>query len=415
MELAFPSEVNIQQKTEMCNPCRFCKAEMPCEAVYCPVCGKKQARAPHTPKKRGNGTGSVYRLPNGKWRAERTLEPFMDYEKQKCYRRRVTRSDFTTKRDALQYLSILGTELDTRKTTAAARLARQSDKTMTTLKQLYDLWLPSCTRSKSTVNCYQAGFAVFRDCWNTPMKDMDIDDLQACLDDCGKGRRTQENARTALGLVYKYGIPRGYVPANVSGEPNLARFLTICDAEKGKHKDGMTELDLERLRGAVPRLPYAGYILCHCYLGFRPAAFLGLTVASYDASERAFTGGIKTVAGIDRTVTVSPKIQPYIDALIAGRTEGPIFRDLSTGRELTMKRYRAIFYETLDAVGIQPLSDPPHRLTPHSCRHTFATLMKRVEAPEKDKLALIGHTEAAMLRHYQDVNFDDLRRITDAI
>ena len=41
--------------------------------------------------------------------------------------------------------------------------------------------------------------------------------------------------------------------------------------------------------------------------------------------------------------------------------------------------------------------------------------MKAVQAPDKDKLALIGHTSTEMLRHYQDVDMEGLRRITDAI
>lgn len=56
-----------------------------------------------------------------------------------------------------------------------------------------------------------------------------------------------------------------------------------------------------------------------------------------------------------------------------------------------------------------------HRYTPHSCRHTFATMMKRVKGADKDKLALIGHTSQEMLRHYQDVSLDDLRKVTDAL
>ena len=56
-----------------------------------------------------------------------------------------------------------------------------------------------------------------------------------------------------------------------------------------------------------------------------------------------------------------------------------------------------------------------HKYTPHSCRHTFATLMKRVDGAEKDKLELIGHSSPEMLRYYQDVALDDLRKITDAI
>jgi len=42
-------------------------------------------------------------------------------------------------------------------------------------------------------------------------------------------------------------------------------------------------------------------------------------------------------------------------------------------------------------------------------------MMKNVSAPDKDKLRLIGHTSTEMLRHYQDVDIDSLRRITDAL
>ncbi len=41
--------------------------------------------------------------------------------------------------------------------------------------------------------------------------------------------------------------------------------------------------------------------------------------------------------------------------------------------------------------------------------------MKRVQDADRNKLELMGHTSAEMLRHYQDVSFEDLRRITDAI
>ena len=56
-----------------------------------------------------------------------------------------------------------------------------------------------------------------------------------------------------------------------------------------------------------------------------------------------------------------------------------------------------------------------HLYTPHSCRHIFATLLKRIEAPSKDKQELIGHASEEMLKYYQDVDIQDLKRITDAI
>ena len=104
---------------------------------------------------------------------------------------------------------------------------------------------------------------------------------------------------------------------------------------------------------------------------------------------------------------------------MAGRTSGPVFVSASGGR-LSLRDYRTAFYAALDAIGFDnPMEESNgvirHRYTPHSCRHTFATLLKDVPAPDKDKLRLIGHTSAEMLRHYQDVDVDSLRRITDAL
>lgn len=76
-----------------------------------------------------------------------------------------------------------------------------------------------------------------------------------------------------------------------------------------------------------------------------------------------------------------------------------------------------IFYELLESLNIEnPVDeDGRHRLTPHSCRQTFATLLKRAQGSDTDKLALIGHTSTDQLRDYQDVPVEDLRRIIDQI
>lgn len=118
-------------------------------------------------------------------------------------------------------------------------------------------------------------------------------------------------------------------------------------------------------------------------------------------------------------VTVSPKIQGIVDRLVIGKTSGPVFC-APDGSAMGIKAYREAFYAVLDAVGVEnPVTVRDgieyHKYTPHSCRHTFATLMKTVKAPDKDKLSLIGHTSTEMLRHYQDMDIEALRRITDAL
>ena len=244
------------------------------------------------------------------------------------------------------------------------------------------------------------------------MDDLDVDDLQDCLDDSYAGRRTRQNAKAALGLVYKYGIPRDAVPK----DRNLAQFLRITDPGESSKKPGLSlaELDLVR-KAAEEGDPVARIVLCHCYLGFRPSALLQLTEADYDPERGCFVGGIKTEAGKGRTVTVSPKISAHVAALREVSAGGYIFG--RSGAALNLSDYRALFYDLLDRLEIQnPVDDQGrHRLTPHSCRHTFATLLKRTRGSDADKLALIGHTSTDQLREYQDVPVEDLRAITDQL
>lgn len=383
--------------------CRKCGQDVP-DGPFCCQCGTKQVVAPQRPKGRGNGQGSVYQLKNKSYIAVKTLGYYLDDDGKK--KRRTVSKCFKRKKDAVEALPLLGLEK-----TATGKAEK---KARTTLKELYDLWLPTHRAGKDTLGNYKAAFKYFSPLYHMLAADIDIDDLQECIDDCPRGKSTKKNMRTTVGLIYKYGIPRGYFPEKL----DLSEYLVITGKE-GVGGVGLPTAYLEELKKAVGSVPYADYIVCQCYLGFRPSELLSLRVEHYNATERAFVGGAKTDAGKDRTVTVSPKIQPIIDRLLAARAEGQVFCR-SDGAAMSLKDYRAAFYGVLDALGLEnPTFEvngtQKHTYTPHSCRHTFATLLKRVEGADKDKLALIGHASEEQLRYYQDVEFNDLRKITDSI
>ena len=375
--------------------CKKCGAEIPKDAVFCHKCGVRQQPQTQRPKSRGNGQGSAYKTPNGKWAAVVTLGYTLDDDGKK---HRITRSKygFGTKKDAVAYLPQL-------------RLQPKTVK-LITFKEIYEKWYPTHRADASTMGCYRAAYKYFRDVWYYRMADIGIDDLQECLDDCPRGRRTLENMKALAGLMYKYAVPRRQASLN------LGQYL-IVSGERGS-KDGLPMDVLKKIQGAVGTVPYADFVVSECYLGFRPGELLDITVDDYDPSKKAFVGGSKTDAGRDRVVTVSPKIQPIIDVLVSQRHSGHIFSP--DGKKMSPKAYREAFYAVLDAVGFDnPIKivngQEYHTYTPHSCRHTFATLMKSVQAPDKDKLELIGHTSTEMLRHYQDVDLEALRRVTDAL
>ena len=396
-------------------PNNKCGAELPPDAVFCPRCGKKVQKDLKNKKSRGNGLGSVYKLPNGKYCAEKTLGWIVDElppdappgTKPRKRRIKVTRQ-FSRKKDAME--AVLSLSLDDRRPREGTATQRKGQRV--TLKELYDQWEPTHGRGKSTMNCYRAGFRIFESLWWVPMADLDIDDLQACLDEPGVGRRTQENGKTALGLVYKYGIPRDVIPH----DRNLASFLRLSASGSSSQKVGFTGEELRKISAAAEKGDQeAQRVLCHCYLGFRPTALLALREADYDAKTRCFVGGIKTAAGKGRTVPVSPKIQCYVDARLAGDPQRYVFGE--DGAQQDLAKYREAFYALLQRLGVDNPVDERgrHRVTPHSCRHTFATLMKRVAGADADKLALIGHTSTEQLRDYQDVPIADLRKIIDAL
>lgn len=375
--------------------CRKCRAEIPDGSRFCSACGIKQSVG-QNPKSRGNGQGSVYQLPNKKWIAVKTIgyELTEDGKKKRLTR---SKSGFRTKKEALEYLPKIGDQPRDRQVT---------------LKQVYDAWEPMHRAGKSTMDCYKAAIKYFKPVWNFNISDITVDDLQECIDDCPKGKRTRQNMRTLCGLIYKYAIPRKLT------DLNMGQYL-IVSGENGSGKDALPEDAVKAIEANVGKVRGADYVLCQCYLGFRPSEFLSLDAINYNRKEKAFVGGAKTDAGKDRVVTISPKIQPIVDQLMRGKISGPVFCG-DNGLKMDIKAYRALFYNVLEECGIEnPITETDgvkrRKYTPHSCRHTFATMMKRVPGADKDKLELMGHTSVEMLRHYQDVEYKDLRKITDVI
>ena len=381
--------------------CRKCKKEAP-DGAFCIFCGTKQEKPKGAPKKRGNGQGSVYKMADGKYKAVVILGYYADDEG-KMHKRTRTKT-FDKKTDAIVALASLKTNTSAKK------------KEKITFKQLYEKWFPTHRAGKSTMDCYKSAMKHFKPVWHMQMDEIDIDDLQDCLDNCGKGKRTQENMKAMCGLVYKYGIPRNCTPNNL----NLSQFLVV-GGESAAHRDSFTEDQISMIKKQINTVDYADYLYCMIYLGFRPSEFLALEISDYDKKNHYFRSGAKTEAGMNRVVTISPKILPIIESISDLRESGAFFGD-TDGRHFSLGYFTDnCFYPALESCGIDnPMVEVAggvkrHKYTPHSCRHTFATLMKRVEGSSKDKQELIGHASEEQLKYYQDVEISDLKKITDLI
>lgn len=382
--------------------CTKCGRELPDGALWCCWCGKKQ----HSEKRRrtrGNGQGTVYKRPNGKYRATVVLGYYTDKNGK---RRKKTRSkDFALKKDAVAALPALLSG------------GREKINTSITFQEVYQKWSPGHaeTVGKSTMDCYAAAYKHLAPLWFLRMADIEIDDVLECFEDCTAGKRTKQNMKALLSLMYKWAIPRHCVPDRL----NLAEFVRVS-GEDGPGRPSFTDAQIKAIRGQIGKAPGAAQVLCMIYLGFRPSEFLALQKADYDPKLQTITGGAKTEAGRGRTVTVSPKVLAYVEQAAEG--EGEALFCAPDGKPYNLTFWTEnVFYPVLEAAKINnPMVEigggvMRHLYTPHCCRHTFATLMKRVDGAAKDKQELIGHASEGQLKYYQAVELDDLRKITNAL
>lgn len=376
--------------------CRKCSRVLPEDAIFCCYCGVKQVVAKKKATKRANGTGSVKK--RGKtWTAIGPAK--MVYKNGQFVLYRPEKRGFSTRTEALLAAPTVGQYV-------------KKKETALTFSQIYEKWLARHKDrvTKGTLYCYTSAYKYYSDLYPAPFVDLVTEDWQGCVDDCTKGKRTRENMKALGTLLYKYAAEQAIT------ERNFAQYIYIGKLDQVS-RHAFEREEVERIiAGALAGVPYADYVLCACFLGFRPLGLFNLRKEDYDPESNTLVGGVKTDAGRRRIVPVSPIIQPYLDRLLASDSEY-IFPNRH-GEQMTPDNYRKdYFYQCLEDLGIQkkPEAGESPKYTPYSCRHTFFTMMGRVAGQEKIKAELGGHTSYEMSKHYQHPDLEDKRAIINAL
>ncbi|MCD8023319.1 MAG: integrase [Lachnospiraceae bacterium] len=200
-----------------------------------------------------------------------------------------------------------------------------------------------------------------------PFRELQLADLQKCLDECTLKKASLENIMCMLKQLYKFAEPRELCVRN------YAQFLTLPDAEDDEHGVPFTDEELRTLwqhSGDVN----AEMVLIMCYSSFRVSAYRTLEV---NRQEWYFRGGLKTAAGKNRIVPIYSAIRPLVAARMS-RNEGLLVRT-------SVDTVRNGMYQVLEELGL-----PRH--TPHDCRHTFSRLCETYGVNEADRKRMLGHS-----------------------
>lgn len=405
--------------------CRKCSRALPEDAIFCCYCGVKQDASRKQPK-RMNGSGWA-RKRGRTW----TAGLIVGYDENDAPET-ITLGGFPTKSAALDFVPVLKAsknipkqERNTILRQAKMRptidealfIVRASRKGVTadlsTFKEVYERWVPFYEPriDKSTMSGHRAAMTYFKDIWDVPFSQLSADDLQDCIDACPKSRRTRENMKSLGKRLYEYAIGRKLATVN------CADYVYI-PKETERRRAALTAQQVEMIRQQIGKYPMADYVYCLCYLGFRPNEMLQLEKSALRHQDGVdfLVGGFKTEAGTDRAVTIAPQIRDILARLHSA--PGDLLFPGPDGAMMDDGYFREkVFYPLLAYLNIQPIPEAgkPADLVPYSCRHFFSNLLKDASGSDKDKAALMGHSDyETTKRVYQAADLQAMQRITNS-
>ena len=327
---------------------------------------QEQKKLLHKPKTRGNGTGSVYKLPNGKYRAAITLG--YTEEGKRIYK---TKSGFKTKKEGVAYIDKL------REDAAAPKEIK--------FFKLYEEWsrhhFEGISKSKQTA--YHIAYNKCEPLHYRNISEIRLKDIQTIVDKCIGGYYPKHDIKVLCNQIYKFAME------NDHAVKNYAQFIKLPTLEKSK-RDAFSEEEIKSLWEDYNNgNGFTGYILVMIYTGMRYGELNELLKQNIFLDKSYMIGGIKTDAGVDRQIVIADKIKPIIE-----RIYGSCKKKLL---EMSEKLFYEQYYDALDRAKVR-------RLTPHCCRHTFATRMAESGAQPAIIKEMAGHENYSTTLQYTHIS-----------
>lgn len=357
--------------------CKKCSQELPDNAVYCYLCGKKQTTAPKTRhRKRAHGTGTIRK-------DSRCRNPY------------IAIAPASPNGSGRTYL---GSYPDIKSAQAALEDFVKNGRPElynATLADIYALWSNVHYEHIADATTYKAMWKRMEAIYSVKMSDIRAAHFQPFVD-AATSKSAADKIKSLAVMLCRYAMENDLV------DKNYAEFVRLPKFEKTE-KIIFTAEQLETLwqHTSDKRVQV---ILAMIYMGFRLGEMLLLRPDSLHLDEGYIVGGIKTEAGTNRVVPFPPNIPEikgfFRNWLSEAVSEEPLF-------PMTAKQFRhTYFYQPLSELGMIDgqlrkgtgnswVFPDKHHLTPHSTRHTFASLSSSAGMRPEELQKIIGHADYA--------------------
>ncbi len=205
------------------------------------------------------------------------------------------------------------------------------------------------------------------------IKDAKLIDLQKIIDPYSPN--TQRRIKGVLSQMFDIAI------ANDITNKNYAQYLTLKKLEKStKHKPFSND-EVNMLWDNLT-LNNVDIVLIMIYSGVRPNELLKLENENIFISDNYFITGSKTDAGTDRYIPINSKIK---DLIINRMSDNKYFLNEKNIYKFTKSHMRGRFDKVCQQLKMEH--------TPHDCRHTFISMMKKADADPLYLKRIVGHAD----------------------
>ena len=365
--------------------CRKCGKDIPEGSVFCNWCGTKQERR-KAQRKRGNKTGSVYRLKNGMWQAAVTVAVWHD-EDGKIRQKRKCRN-FVKKSDAVLALTDMIRE--------AGDIEQAKDMTLRELWEIYSRSKDYDALSQSQSMKMRIAWGRWKDLEFRGIRTLTVADIEDCLEANTESYYPARDMKVCLSHLYEIAVKREIVQTKKTDYADIP-----FEAPKAK-RECWTQEEVDALwKDYEAGNAFTAYIIIMCYAGLRYGELATIPLGSIDLKENRMQWGIKTEAGIDRVIPIHPRIKPLIERLTEKRKERLL--------EMNEDNFYAAYWKVIARTGLR-------QLPPHTCRHYFFSRMTAAGVQGGIIAEVGGHANyLTTLKNYVRVPFEDKLKAVSAI
>jgi len=343
--------------------CRKCHQNVT-DAPYCCLCGAKQSDIPakqKSPKKRGNGQGTVFKR-GDTWVAQKTIYFYVNEQdgKSKKVRKYATKYGFKNKKDAVNYLPLLGLQ-ENRTAPKVIELWQQYEKNS----------LPKLGKTKQT--SYKIARRRLEDLMGYRIDQLTTKIMQDVINDQASSYYTAKDMKTVMSHLYQIAIADRFVPSNLSD------YIVLPTLEE-KEAEPFTEKEVQKIWSAYADGEiFAGYLLLMIYSGMMPGELFACRKDMIDFDKREIWGCGKKTKIRKKEVPIA-----FADCVL------PVVIELceTVNGDMLQPMYKTDWYEkyheVVKRIGIRDLP-------PYACRHTTGT--------EAAKQGLNASTIQKIMRH----------------